>query len=450
MEINKMLRVEISSDMLRAELFCTELYEENKQKITKQNLHEFLQNSQIVFGIHPEAVELLLSHPPTTDFPIEIARGIPAEDGKDGKIKYTFDFSSSVKQTEDWNFRDVMRIPSVKENDTLAKLTPPTDGKDGRTVTDEVIPAKRGKPYHIRPGKNVKFNDSDQTLYAILDGQVVINQNIIEVQPVFEVHGDVTMETGNIDFIGSVIIHGDVPAGFSIHAGGDVKVYGIVEAATIVAEGSIFIAEGFAGLQKGKLIAKGDIHVGYMNQGIAKSNGSIFVENSIMHSECEASKDIYCQLGNIIGGKVVARRLIEARDMGNRLNIKTKIKISLDEEQLEEEEKLLHKQKELEKNINNLQKIKENLLQREQTEQIKELLLRQKRSYQASLQELEEVESKIKKLNKHSDENGKIVVHRSLHPNTNIIFGKYEQVIDKEYKYVEVYLMNKEIVIRPN
>src|SRR5690625_5487412 len=79
MEINKMLRVEISSDMLRAELFCTELYEENKQKITKQNLHEFLQNSQIVFGIHPEAVELLLSHPPTTDFPIEIARGIPAE-----------------------------------------------------------------------------------------------------------------------------------------------------------------------------------------------------------------------------------------------------------------------------------------------------------------------------------------------------------------------------------
>src|SRR5690625_5806925 len=83
-----------------------------------------------------------------------------------------------------------MRIPSVKENDTLAKLTPPTDGKDGRTVTDEVIPAKRGKPYHIRPGKNVKFNDSDQTLYAILDGQVVINQNIIEVQPVFEVRSE--------------------------------------------------------------------------------------------------------------------------------------------------------------------------------------------------------------------------------------------------------------------
>src|SRR5690625_6949072 len=101
-----------------------------------------------------------------------------------------------------------------------------------------------------------------------------------------------------------------------------------------------------------------------MNQGIAKSNGSIFVENSIMHSECEASKDIYCQLGNIIGGKVVARRLIEARDMGNRLNIKTKIKISLDEEQLEEEEKLLNIHKEIEKNINNIQIIKENLLQR--------------------------------------------------------------------------------------
>src|SRR5690625_8015677 len=125
--------------MLKEKLFFNKLNKENKKKNTKQNLHEFLQNSQIVFGIHPKAVELLLSHPPTTDFPIEIARGIPAEDGKDGKIKYTFDFSSSVKQTEDWNFRDVMRIPSVKENDTLAKLTPPTDGKDGRTVTDEVI-----------------------------------------------------------------------------------------------------------------------------------------------------------------------------------------------------------------------------------------------------------------------------------------------------------------------
>src|SRR5699024_11752661 len=99
---------------------------------------------------------------------------------------------------------------------------------------------------------------------------------------------------------GSVIIHGDIPSGFTVKAEGDIKVFGIVEAATVIAGGSGYISEGIAGLLKGSITASENIHVGYINQGIVYAGASLYVENSIIDSECTAKKNVMRKQGNII------------------------------------------------------------------------------------------------------------------------------------------------------
>src|SRR5699024_7621487 len=64
-------------------------------------------------------------------FPIIIAEGTPAEAGVDGSIHYTYDFTTTVDRSEGFNFREVMRIPTVQAGDKIAEIIPPTTGEVG-------------------------------------------------------------------------------------------------------------------------------------------------------------------------------------------------------------------------------------------------------------------------------------------------------------------------------
>src|SRR5699024_6803871 len=121
-----------------------------------------------------------------------------------------------------------------------------------------------------------------------------------------------------------------IPAGYTVKAAGDIKVFGMVEAASVIAGGSIYIAEGFAGYKTGLIEADVDVQVGYINQGTVKAKNNIAVDNSIRHATCTAGHDITCRHENIIGGMIKAGTSNQAKDLHNRMNTATDIAITLD------------------------------------------------------------------------------------------------------------------------
>ena len=100
-----------------------------------------------------------------------------------------------------------------------------TPGKD---VYGNELKAKPGKKLRLRPGKNTIVQNNK--VWATTDGQISISSNSVHVFPIFEVKGDLDLNTGNINFIGNVMVYGNVPSGYEIEAGGDVKIIGLVEA----------------------------------------------------------------------------------------------------------------------------------------------------------------------------------------------------------------------------
>ena len=444
--------IKYTRDRMQAELHCKQDFTNHPKRITETELMQFLNKNQIKHGVIEKHVKQLIEDISSINFPILIAKGTYPEHGKDGTITYTCPTTEQIKERDEWNFRDVMQIPMVKKGDQLAVITLPTKGKNGMDIFGNLVPAKMGKPVLCRAGKNVTFNEENLSFYATASGQVNVASNSIHVHEVYEVHESLSMKIGNLDFNGSIIIHGDVPSGYTVRAAGDIKIYGMVEAAEIVSGGSIYISEGIAGLKTGKIEAAEDVHIGYVNQGQVKCGRDLYVENSILHSHCLAKNTVYCKQGNIIGGHVSAERKIEVNDVGNRMNTKTVIYLGPQTSELDLKT-LLSKRKKAEATVKQLELIGQKIIQSKDQmnpKQLKLMLSKQQHSLKKTKQQIDDMNKKIVELTPTEDTiNKEVIVRNKLYANTMLIYGKYRHTVDKNYEHVKVTWDHNEFKFQP-
>ncbi|MEN2766423.1 DUF342 domain-containing protein [Ornithinibacillus xuwenensis] len=451
--LNELFTIVISKDHMIAELHYTDEYLVNRDlDITSEAFHDFLNDNQIVYGIKEEAVELVISGIPLDDFPVAIATGVLPEHGTNAEIIYEINLNPTIEKTEKRDFRDVMQIPSVEKDQKLASVSSPTKGKDGTDVYGNLIPAQPGKPLTIKTGKNVRYEETESAFYATSEGQASVQRNIIHVLPVFEVKDTLSLKEGNLNFIGTIIIKGDVPSGYKVNAGGDVKIFGMVEAASIHAEGSVFISEGLSGLQKGQVVARENIQIGYINQGNVNAGNNLYVENSILHSNCTAGSEIICQKGSIIGGTVSAGDSIQVKHVGNQMSTKTELMLGQSHNEVQLAENLQSQKKEIEDSLAKLKIIGEKLSQTPNIESNPKLLhalKRQRASYDKNTEMLSTINEQLESLSIDAKEKyAKLVITGNVYANTIVSFGKYKRVINTINQHVEFELLNNEIFMR--
>jgi len=444
--------IEILQDHMSAMLHCTSDYDGSP--VDETALKKFLLVEGIRAGIIKEAVENTASGMEGDQFPILIAKGSNPKHGQDGEIKCFFETSNErIQNSEEYDFREVMKIPSVKKDEKLAIIIPPEPGVNGENIFGEQIFAQPGKPCFIKAGKNVSFNKEDHAFYAKDTGQASIHNNEIHVYSVYTIHESVSMKTGNIQFAGSIVIHGDVPSGFKVKANGDVKIFGMVEAATITANGSVFIEEGFSGMKKGMVMAGKDVHMGYINQGTVLAGHDIIVVNSILHSYCTASGKITSKNGNIIGGSTSAGTFIESQEIGNKHNTLTNIHFGLDKEHEQRLEELCIKKSSVAEERQKIDSLGKQIEERDYQNnlRLRIALLRQRNKLSQLDDAIADIEIQIEQLENllGREHDSKLTAREAIFSNSVISFGKYMQKVDKDYGPIQVVLEQNEIFFRP-
>lgn len=448
--LNQYFNIEILDRNLTAKLHCKEKYQQ--EELTKEDILQYLNEQKIIHGIHEEMIDLLHTKTDSENFPLIIATGSPAQQGINGNITYQSNIEIVKIQDPNTNFRDIMRLPMVEKGERLAIISEPTEGTDGQDVYGRPIAAKPGKPCSVKVGNNVVYREKDQSFYAAETGQVIVSDREIKVEEVYEIHETLSMRSGNVTFNGSIVIHGNVPTGYTLKADADIKVFGIVEGATLMAGGSIFVTEGMAGLKKGILQAGKDVHIGYVNQGNITSEGSIRVENSILHSECVARDHLYVKNGNIIGGSTSTGKSVEAKNIGNRMNMKTSIMFGMNESIHKTENELLEQKKELDASLKKLMEIGDKLeLEKDSLDAKKRvLMLRQRHSFVKTSEALQDIDTKLDQLYAAIGDEYEAVlkINGMLYENVLITFGKYKRNIHSPREHVKLLLLDKEITIR--
>lgn len=440
----------VADDKMTAQLDCTEDYQTDSEQ-EEAHIQQFLIENNVIFGIDQEMIRQIADGLPSESFPVTVAQGQPSADGIDGKIVYEQKYTSEIDRSSDWNFRDVMHIPSVQKGQKLASLILPEAGEDGTNVFGAVLSAAPGRPVIKKAGKNVVFREENNSFYAITDGQLSVSGTYIQIHPVYEVNETLSMKNGNLDFVGTIVIHGDVPSGYTVKAGGDVKIHGMVEAAFVTAAGSIYVSEGIAGQSNGFLKANENINIGYVNQGVVYAGNDLYVENSILHSDCTAENNVFCQRGNIIGGTISAGKTVEAKDIGNRLSTKTEVVFGLNKAIHDKEKNLLAKKRELQATLKKLTLLGDKLKDQDRTNnpKLRITILRQRNSYIKTKEQIEEIEQVLEQMNSYigNEKDAGLIVKNYIYPNTVVTFGKYKRIIKTEHHFVQLRLSQNEIII---
>ncbi len=305
---------------------------DNEAIVNYEEILSYLKENGIVFGIKENEIRDYCNK---REYSKELvaADGIEPIDGKNAELIYEFEIAKEQRfeEKEDGtiDFRNLNNIINVKKDDILCRIRPAQAGINGKDIYGHEIPYKPGKNVMFSYGKNTYVSENGLELKAGTDGCVKVVAEKIFVDDVYKVD-NVDNETGNIDFNGSVIINGDVKAGFSVKAQNDIKIRGMVEGAYIEAGNDVVISKGMNGMGKGTIYAGGNITSKYIENAFIKSNKSIYAE-ALINSDVTASDSIILrgQSAVIIGGNTKANNTIYAKTIGNKTNTETNIIIDI-------------------------------------------------------------------------------------------------------------------------
>lgn len=365
--------ISISDDKMKAYVLLTK-----PRGVVFTSVEEIVSEASkqgIIFGINEERLKDIINGK-KYDERYVFAEGREAINGKNGKIDYkikTIETKNKLKPTENddgkVDFKNIDVVENVVKGTVLAVKILPGSGITGKNIFGEDIIARDGVEVFFEQGKNTEISEDGLELKAAIDGMVNINGKRIDVTNVYVVE-EVGLTSGNIKFVGGVLVKGDVLPDYEIDADGNVEVKGNVEKAKIVSNGDVIIHGSCFGKSSGIIKSGNDVIVNFVESTHIEAEGNVIVNEGIMNSTVIAGKKVILvdKKGTVVGGEIRAAEGVEVINLGSSRSIKTDIEVGINPKVLEEIKNLeieiedvKKKMEQVEKNLNLLQNIKESM-----------------------------------------------------------------------------------------
>ncbi|MCC5816741.1 MAG: DUF342 domain-containing protein [Leptospira sp.] len=271
-----------------------------------------------------------------------IATGIPPKEGLHGWVKYEYPKATRVVIKEDGSadFRNIDRFIHVKTDYKLASLFEGLPGKSGIDVFGKPVPPKPIRKVQIKIGNNIREDveknpenplTNIKVYYATCNGVIYTTDNSITVSPELNIESDVGLETGNINYEGTVKVQGNIIEGSQVVCKGSLSVGGNVETMNVMVEENLEVKGGIKGKDKmkGMIRVIGDLHAKFIENANLEVEGDIVVENNILNSKIQCLGSIFLSADNssIVASDVVSFRGLSVSNLGSNAELDTKIEV---------------------------------------------------------------------------------------------------------------------------
>lgn len=351
------ITIEKTSDELRA-MVQVFPHSGNGQPITVEKIHDALALKGVVFGIDEAAINKIVQEKIYYQS-ITVAEGEPPIDGKDAEIVYHYTKNKKIGLQEDQHgkidFREMNNIICAEVKDLLIEKIPLKGGKAGTKVNGKKINQRKGKDVRLRAGKDVTSNVEGTRFYAEKSGQVIFRNYQLSIESVYSV-GDVDASVGNIHFVGSVKVNGNITDNYEVHATESVEVSDTVSNAVIEAGGDVIIG---GGALHSKIKAKGSVTCKYAQESEIEAKQDVNAAAYLKNCRIRANAKIMVPQGAIIGGSCSARKEVVARNIGSEAEVKTEIRVGLDPEMTE---KFREAEQDVKRSLESFDALSKNLL----------------------------------------------------------------------------------------
>ncbi len=318
--------VRVSEDGMQAWIYLNPP-REGEPFYDKDLIYKFIAENKVVKGLHTSNIAAIAKKH-VYEREILIAEGLKPEDGEDGYFEFFFDTEDKrkpkIREDGTVDYSSMSELSNVLEGDRIAVYHPAIPSKDGYDVYGKDSKAKVAKDLPPMKGRGFN-NDADKNVYvATMAGKISLVNGHIDIKNVHEIHGDVDLIQGKVEFFGDIHITGAVGAGVVIRASRNVTIDGVVESAFIYAGGDVVLTRGIQGNGKGHVVAKGNISAEFIEFAYLEAGGDIR-SNSFLNANAFAEGKILAEgkKGLIIGGSVRGLAGVKATHLGNDTEQKT-------------------------------------------------------------------------------------------------------------------------------
>ena len=321
--------IQIDDDHLNAFLTCIPGH--GGSAVTPESVVEEARNKIISAELDMEAIERAINE--NGDHAL-IAHGRQPEVGHDSEFKSLLpEAKEHVPQVDEdgiANFRDLGEILIVHTGDPVMRRVPATLGEPGITISGQPIPAMPGRddPYSVKlEGVEIDPEDPD-LLKSKIDGCPTLLENGVRVEPVYTIR-NVDLHSGNIDFLGTVIVTGGILSGMTVKADGDIHVKGSVVGVVLIAGGDVVVGGGIIGhddktnkehADHARVECNGTCTANFTQNARITAGKNILIRDFTMMSKLVAAEQVIVgdetHTGQIIGGFTTAGVLVQSGIIG--------------------------------------------------------------------------------------------------------------------------------------
>lgn len=294
----------VDSDLMTAWLMLVP--PQGGHAVTRETVEEAVRQEGIVYGIAHRKIDAAFAAGHCER--IAIAYGDLPGEGTPTRFETLFDKveqPTEDKALERIKYADLCHLLLIQPGDKLMRRYPPIPGKDGTNI--------KGQPILPQPTPDVPFRwdlqgaapdqGNPNLLVATAGGQPTALEDGVTVNPMIEV-SEVGLNSGSIEFEGTLHVGGDIKAGMHVKVTGDVIVNGAVEAAHIQAGGNVAVRGGIVGHPDtrpgshalpettARIICGGSIQALFMENVHVEAGKSILIGRSTLQCELIAGEEV--------------------------------------------------------------------------------------------------------------------------------------------------------------
>lgn len=430
-----------------------------------QYIKNFLKRNGIVHGYDEKKLKVIEDNP-EYNTPILVAKGLKPKNGENARIEYKFDTENKIKikatNQGKVNFKELNKINNVIEGSTVAEIIKKTDGQEGYTVRGDYLEAKNGEDIDVQSmlGSNIELSQDGLFIIAKINGQVNVINGKINVDEVFVVDGNVDLKTGNITFLGNIIVRGSVEDGFSIKSSGSIEIFGHVGKCSIDSRADLIVHQGISGREDVVIKSGGTVYSKFIENATIDSEGDVLVTDGIINSRITCGKKVICKgkKATVVGGEITAYQEIIAKNIGSSVGTETIVKAGTDPkaklriEELRNTALELHNEQiDINHNymylLNQLKEDKEKI-SAEKISQMKELKKR-KKDIERNLADIDkEIATLVQKV-KDAATLGKISASNVIFPGVFVTIKDVDFPVKNEFTATSFYLKDSYIETKP-
>ncbi len=246
------------------------------------------------------------------------------------------------------------RIVNTRAGETVALFHPKEEGVPGIDIHGAPIPVKQARDEAPKPQSNLSWEHT--SVVSTVDGRFVVENSRMFVTEEVKFDKDLTIAYGDVDFVGKLVVNGNIEAGVEINVGKDLHVTGSIIGCNVVCGGNIVADISIVGSEETEIIVEGNLTTTFVENANLNVRGVCQVKDSFVTSmlRCSDSFDMTKGGGHFVSGFASARNGISVKSVG--IPIGTAVRLAVGRDNLVEVEK-----KELDQELEHLTKTLDNI-----------------------------------------------------------------------------------------